>query len=247
VAIRLDQLDRAEPIGANREAVVFELLFGAERPVFPSLPDDLTVEVRTIETIDSKTRRLTMQVAATTADQFERYVDKTPGLSGFEVATDQDDTDSVLAAVRLTLTARAPTQQLFEVLNQHAADIVTLHSDPTSEAVQIESHRPGVVGDITDRLRETLDCQLISKQTTASTDLLTQRTSIADALTDRQRELFRTAYREGYYEQPKEISGDDLAALFDISQSTVHEHLREAEQRVATVLFDDGSVWPDNA
>ncbi|RJX48922.1 PAS domain-containing protein [Halonotius pteroides] len=247
VAIRLDQLDRAEPIGANREAVVFELLFGAERPVFPSLPDDLTVEVRTIETIDSDTRRLTLQVAATTADQFERYVDKTPGLSGFEVATDQDNTDSVLAAVRLTLTARAPTQQLFEVLNQHAADIVTLHSDPTSEVVRIESHRPGVVGDIADRLRETLDCQLLSKRTTAPTDLLTQRTSIADALTDRQRELFRTAYREGYYEQPKGISGDDLAALFDISQSTVHEHLRAAEQRVATVLFDDGSAWPDNA
>jgi len=247
VAIRLDQLDRAEPTGENREAAVFELLFDAERPVFPSLPDDTTVEVLTIETIDSDTRRLTLQIAATTADQFARHVDKTPGLSGFEVATDQHDTDSALASVRLTLTARAPTQQLFAVLNQHAASVVTLHSDPTSEVVQIESHRPAVVGDIVDSLRETLDCQLVSKRAAAPTDLLTQRTQITDALTDRQHELFRTAYREGYYEQPKGISGDDLAALFDISQSTVHEHLRAAEQRVATVLFDDSAVHSDDA
>lgn len=247
VAIRLDQLDRAEQMEANREAAVFELLFDAERPVFPSLPDDATVEVLTIDTIDSDTRRLTLRIAATTADQFERHVDKTPGLSGFEVATDQDDTDSVLASVRLTPTARAPPRQLFEILDQHAADVVTLHSDPTSEVVRIESHRPAVVRDIVDRLRETLDCQLVSKRTAAPTDLLTQRTQITDALTDRQHELFRTAYREGYYEQPKGISGDDLAALFDISQSTVHEHLRAAEQRVATVLFDDSAVRSDDA
>jgi len=124
---------------------------------------------------------------------------------------------------------------------------VTLHSSLANEVVQVESHRPAVVGDILDRLRETLDCQLVSKQTAAPTDLLTQRTQITDALTDRQHELFRTAYREGYYEQPKGISGDDLAALFDISQSTVHEHLREAEKRVATVLFDDSAVRSDDA
>ncbi|ESS09984.1 MAG: PAS sensor histidine kinase [uncultured archaeon A07HN63] len=245
VAIRLDQLHRAEPMGERQEAVLFELLFDAERPVFSSLPDDATVEVLTIDTVDSDTRKLTLRIAETTADQFQRHVDKTPGLSGFQVAAEQDDTDSVLAAVRLTTTAREPTRQLFEILEQHAADIVTLHSQPTNEVVQIESHRPAVVREIVDRLRETVNCQLVSKQTAAPTDLLSQRTQITDALTDRQHELFRTAYKEGYYKQPKGISGDDLAALFDISQSTVHEHLRAAEQRVATVLFDDSAVRSD--
>jgi predicted DNA binding protein len=58
------------------------------------------------------------------------------------------------------------------------------------------------------------------------------------ALTDRQREIIRTAHREGYYDQPKGINGSELGELFGISRSTVHEHLRTAERKLMTELFE---------
>ena len=52
------------------------------------------------------------------------------------------------------------------------------------------------------------------------------------ALTDRQREVLRTAYRRGYFEVPRAASAEDIAAELDIGPSTVVEHLRRAERNL---------------
>ena len=239
VAIRLNQLNRSEPTESDDEAVVFELVCNDDRPLFPSLPAAASVDLRTISTIDSSTRTLTVSIEGITADRFERYVRDTPGFAALVVAGDRTDGDHVRASVQLTTTARDQTHQLFETARRNDAAITTAQSHHANESIRIRARRPAVVGDIVDTLQQTLDCRLVSKQTSTATDLFTERQQITATLTDRQRELFRTAYREGYYEQPKGISGGALADLFDLSQSTVHEHLRSAEQQVAAVLFDD--------
>jgi DNA-binding CsgD family transcriptional regulator len=53
-----------------------------------------------------------------------------------------------------------------------------------------------------------------------------------DALTDRQREVVRTAYDMGYYEVPREVSTGDVAAELDLDPSTVAEHLQRAERNL---------------
>ncbi len=239
VAIRLNQLNRSEPTESDDEAVVFELVCNDDRPLFPSLPAAASVDLRTISTIDSSTRTLTVSIEGITADRFERYVRDTPGFAALVVAGDRTDGDHVRASVQLTTTARDQTHQLFETARRNDAAITTAQSHHANESIRIRARRPAVVGDIVDTLQQTLDCRLVSKQTSTATDLFTERQQITATLTDRQRELFRTAYREGYYEQPKGISGGALADLFGLSQSTVHEHLRSAEQQVAAVLFDD--------
>ncbi len=57
-------------------------------------------------------------------------------------------------------------------------------------------------------------------------------------LTDRQREILTTAYREGYFEWPRERSGQDLAADLGISQPTFHRHLRVGSRRLLDDLID---------
>jgi len=53
-----------------------------------------------------------------------------------------------------------------------------------------------------------------------------------DELTARQREVIETAWEMGYYEVPKEVSADDIAAEIDLESSTVNEHLQRAERNL---------------
>ncbi|MFC4543388.1 helix-turn-helix domain-containing protein [Halosolutus amylolyticus] len=52
-------------------------------------------------------------------------------------------------------------------------------------------------------------------------------------LTERQRELFEVAVREGYYEVPRETTQRELAATLDLATGTVGEHLRRIEAKLA--------------
>lgn len=58
-----------------------------------------------------------------------------------------------------------------------------------------------------------------------------------DGLTDRQRGILRTAFRMGYFEVPRTVTAADVAAEFDIGQSTVVEHLRRAERNLLRRQF----------
>lgn len=58
------------------------------------------------------------------------------------------------------------------------------------------------------------------------------RTQPLDELTDRQREVIQTAFEMGYYEVPRNVSSDDIAAELDVDPSTVAEHLQRAERNL---------------
>jgi hypothetical protein len=51
-------------------------------------------------------------------------------------------------------------------------------------------------------------------------------------LSERQREVFELAQREGYYMWPRECSASDLAETVGISKTTLLEHLRKAESKI---------------
>ncbi|MFB6170464.1 MAG: GAF domain-containing protein [Haloarculaceae archaeon] len=64
------------------------------------------------------------------------------------------------------------------------------------------------------------------------------RASVEEELTDRQQEVLQTAYLSGYFEWPRDSTGEELADALGISQPTVNRHLRTAERKVYTLLFD---------
>ncbi|NKE34735.1 DNA-binding protein [Natronococcus sp. JC468] len=53
-------------------------------------------------------------------------------------------------------------------------------------------------------------------------------------MTERQRELFAVAVREGYYQVPRETTHRELAEILDLAPSTVGEHLQRIEAKLAT-------------
>lgn len=67
---------------------------------------------------------------------------------------------------------------------------------------------------------------------------LADTTTAVDAtLTDRQREIVRTAVTMGYYEIPRTASQADIASELDCAPSTIAEHLRKAESQMMRTVF----------
>lgn len=57
-------------------------------------------------------------------------------------------------------------------------------------------------------------------------------------LTDRQRESLLVAYEAGFYEWPREVTGEDLAAEMDITPATFTQHIRAAERKVLDAVVE---------
>lgn len=61
----------------------------------------------------------------------------------------------------------------------------------------------------------------------------------SDVLTDKQQASLEAAYFAGFFEWPRDSSGQDLADAMGVSPATFHQHLRAAERKLFDVLFDD--------
>jgi len=63
--------------------------------------------------------------------------------------------------------------------------------------------------------------------------------SLLGELTDRQLEVLRTAYFAGFFEWPRQSTGEEVAEMLDVTQPTVNRHLRLGQQRLLAQLFDE--------
>lgn len=58
------------------------------------------------------------------------------------------------------------------------------------------------------------------------------------SLTERQREVLRTAFELGYFDVPRAVTTRDVAVELDLDPSTVSEHLQRAERRLLNSVFE---------
>lgn len=61
-------------------------------------------------------------------------------------------------------------------------------------------------------------------------------------LTERQREVLRTAHELGYFDYPKGANAGEVADELGIASSTLREHLAVAQGKLLAVVFEDGSA-----
>ncbi|WP_276251556.1 PAS domain S-box protein [Haloarcula rara] len=100
-----------------------------------------------------------------------------------------------------------------------------LDAEPRTILDTLSEHAPGF---------ELVVKQARDRQPTDEGDSL----SLSDELTDRQREVLRSAYLAGYYEWPRDTTAEQLAETLDIASSTLHQHLRRAERNLLDRLLD---------
>ena len=61
---------------------------------------------------------------------------------------------------------------------------------------------------------------------------------LSDRLTDRQLAALEAAYGAGFFNWPRDSSGEALADSLGISPSTYHQHLRKAQQTLMEIVFE---------
>jgi len=82
---------------------------------------------------------------------------------------------------------------------------------------------------------------LASRQEDGSVPVRTEqglKGTLAGRLTDRQLEVFRTAYLSGYFEWPRESTAEECADALGITQPTFSQHMRAVQGAMAACLFE---------
>ncbi|WP_302080271.1 bacterio-opsin activator domain-containing protein [Salinibaculum rarum] len=125
-------------------------------------------------------------------------------------------------------------------LADHGAIFREATADPTTTRLTIDVPDSIDVRTITQLVGETFaDAKLQSKQTldqTAEHDIYAE--FLAD-LTDRQLEVVQTAYYGGFFESPRDSTGEDIATMLDISPPAFYQHIRTVQRKLFTALFEE--------
>lgn len=130
--------------------------------------------------------------------------------------------------------------EIATVLGEHGATLHSLQARPDGGYIVI--HLP-----------QTVDVQSFIEacRPVFSNAELTRRNQIAseadssgliqvaiDQLTDRQRDVLEVAYRNGFFEWPREKTGEEVADRLDISPPTFHRHVRAGTKRLLGSIFE---------
>jgi PAS domain S-box-containing protein len=108
-------------------------------------------------------------------------------------------------------------------------------------AVVIETPQEADVRTIAERFQEHYpETEVAAKRQRERTtrSLFEVQDILQDELTDRQWEALQTAYSAGYFAWPRESSGEEVAALLDVTQPTFNKHIRLAEQIAIEILME---------
>ncbi|MFC6757001.1 bacterio-opsin activator domain-containing protein [Halomicroarcula sp. GCM10025894] len=144
---------------------------------------------------------------------------------------------------QLSLVVRKPF--LATLVGKHGGRLVETVSKPDVTAATIElpdsvSKRP-----LLDSLTSRYDRIELLAQRHSADPAVGGQADLTDVLTERQSEILNAAYHGGYYETPRGVTGEDLAASFGISSPAVYNHLQAAHRRILRTVLDVGAGTDD--
>lgn len=79
-------------------------------------------------------------------------------------------------------------------------------------------------------------------RTQESTTLTMTKHAVETELTDRQREVLGLAYHAGYFESPRDSTGDELADALGITSPTFYQHVRKAIKKILGLLLESDQI-----
>ncbi len=141
--------------------------------------------------------------------------------------------------VRLRLTEPFLALELAE----YGAVVREVTATPTETTLVVDVPESIDSRTIVQLLGETVaNVTLRSKQTSDYANGYDVSTSVFEKLTERQLEVVQTAYYSGFFESPRESTGEDVAATLGISPTAFYQHIRTAQRKLFTTLFDERSL-----
>jgi PAS domain S-box-containing protein len=192
---------------------------------------DCRVEYEGLATASDDDDRLFFVARETDADTVRAVLDDLVSVPDSRLIS---DTDGLLFEV--TTTAPLVAAKLV----RHGGRPQSITADPTEMTVVVDLPTGTDVRELVEMLAEDHPSVELTARRHVERTTHTRRELVAalfEALTDRQREVLETAYLAGFFEQPRETTGEELADILGVSQPTVNRHLRLAQQRLMEQLF----------
>ncbi|PSQ15108.1 hypothetical protein BRD00_15230 [Halobacteriales archaeon QS_8_69_26] len=127
---------------------------------------------------------------------------------------------------------------LFESVTTHGATIKEITAE--ADGITVRIGLPGtadVRGFVEAFGRAYPDLEVLAQRSAVEGDHEDLQGDVTAELTDRQREVLEVAYHSGFFEWPRESTGEDIADSLDVSPPTVHKHLRTAERKLLSAIL----------
>ena len=127
-------------------------------------------------------------------------------------------------------------------LANRGAALAEMEADPDSARLVLEAPTSTDIRTIDDVITEaypdaTLLAQHEEQRSSTSTDRF--RSDVLNRLTDRQLEIVQLAYQAGFFESPRVVNGEDLAAVLSISPAAFYQHIRQAQYKLFSTILED--------
>ena len=196
--------------------------------------DDRAFEFESIVPTNAGTYRVFYLVHGATPDEFLEYVDRTVIVRNSQLVAEYDDAclfESILTEENL----------LFWLLDRGAI--------PRSFMVDQEGGRLRVElsGDVDIRafveqfIAEYPESELVASRERERTvqTRMEFKTEVDERLTDRQREILQMAYVSGYFDTPRERTGEEIAESLGVSAPTVSDHIRAGLRNLLGLMYEN--------
>jgi len=168
----------------------------------------------------------------------EAVADIAPAGNVTEASVVRTDEDGGLVSIVLDDVA------LSNVLATHGAELVSITTTPEGSRIVARLPRSVDTRTVVEAVRDAFDgVEFRAKRTREPTDGVGDHESPAVEfdLTDRQREALESALHAGYFDWPRQSTGEAVAESMGITAPTFQEHLRTAQQKILTQVLDAGS------
>jgi len=152
-------------------------------------------------------------------------------------SADLGDIESGEDGVRCDLYSTVRTPE--DVLAATGAGIERTVGVDGTTTISVSLSDRGSVGDVAETLRTAYDDVTVSRVwNQQDRQHRTGCEEPLESLTERQLSVLRHAYFDGYFEQPRGVSATELATKFDLSRTTMTQHMRTAQRKLFSQLFD---------
>ncbi|WP_277540201.1 bacterio-opsin activator domain-containing protein [Haloarcula laminariae] len=190
-----------------------------------------TVDCTEVIPVDGTTTRLFVSVPGVGGEAVADAVEAIPQVDSLVAVADGDQYE---------LLVDEPTVAGQVVRHGGRLDAVSVTGEAATVTVTLAADAD--VRTFVDRLGDScVDVQLTARRHQPATDRAEDgiRGALEGALTDRQLEALRTAYASGFFEWPRETTGEGVAEMLGVAQPTVNRHLRVAQRKLLALVFDD--------
>lgn len=175
-------------------------------------------------------------VDGTDIELLEAIVERIPHFERVRVVADDGDT------VRFELLlSEPPATSIIADYGGYIREAVVADGD---YRMVVELPHGAAVRNVVDVLQQTYpEMEVIAQRHSEpqADDHRRLRSAVTEQLTDRQRTVLEAAYFGGFFEWPRERSGEELAESMNVAPPTLHKHLRTAERKLLQTLFEQRS------